>query len=140
MKNSVVHGHEGESGKLFLYRRDVLFATAEYFTALIEELSDSSGVITTGYQIRLILNGITIIDETGAKEMLHDMQAREGGVAFDFEGIMKSPNGHRERIIFRQCIPLGAIDIPGLTDGFMDSMVLTVNEVPEKTQKSLGMQ
>ena len=137
MKSRVIYGRDGESGKLYLYRKDVLFATAEYFTALIEESRDSG--IPAGYKIQLILNGLSVMDETGAKEMLYDMQVREGGIAFDFEGLMKRPNGRKERIVFRLCTPMGAIDISGLAEGFMESLALIVNSVPEMTQKSLGM-
>ena len=137
MKNKAIYGREGENGKLYLYLHDTLFATAEYFTALIEEVQ-GSGVVY-GHRIQLILNGLTILDEVGAKEMLYDMQIKDGGIAFDFEGLMKRRDGHKERVIFRRCIPIGAIDIPGLASGFMESLALTVNSIPDKTQKSLGM-
>ena len=136
MKSTTAYGKSGENGELFLYRSGILFATAERFTALIEESSDSGA--STGYRIRLILNGVTIADEIGAKTHIHAIQTGDSPT-FDFQGQMKRVDGWAERVIFRQCVPVGAVDIPGMVSGYVDTMAFAVNELPEQTKKSLGI-
>jgi hypothetical protein len=131
----------GKDGKMFIFRKGILFATVNNFTACVIEtrremqrVGDYAQSMVMSYKFVLVLKEITI-DDTVEAETYVDEITRGLIPVFDFQGIMKRKDGMGEKITFRDCIVAGAIDTGQLLTGNLDEMVLSVNTPPSDFEK-----
>jgi hypothetical protein len=90
--------------------------------------------IGTGYKAVLHLNDVTITDNESISAIICDLN---NGVTPDlsFRGAYRRRDGLAERIIFRQCLLAGDIDVVGLTQGFVWDLDLAINSLTDEHVK-----
>lgn len=90
------------------------------------------------YGVTLTFTEIVIEDDKFIQELFEGMAS---GVmpSWNFQGVVKGRGNSEQRMIYRQCVPSGAIDLQNLTVGDLIKRAwsLFVNEPPE-LQKLLG--
>ena len=74
--------------------------------------------VNTGYSVTLTLTEAVVRDDVMLTELITDLQ---NGYfpAFDFQGKMRRRDGQAERVVYRNCVPDGSIDLQNLTPGEM---------------------
>ena len=72
--------------------------------------------VNTGYSVTLTLTEAVVRDDVMLTELIADLQ---NGYfpAFDFQGKMRRRDGQAERVVYRNCVPDGSIDLQNLTPG-----------------------
>ena len=72
--------------------------------------------VNTGYSVTLTLTEAVVRDDVMLTELITDLQ---NGFfpAFDFQGKMRRRDGQAERVVYRNCVPDGSIDLQNLTPG-----------------------
>ena len=72
--------------------------------------------VNTGYSVTLTLTEAVVRDDVMLTELITDLQ---NGYfpAFDFQGKMRRRDGQAERVVYRNCVPGGSIDLQNLTPG-----------------------
>ncbi len=72
--------------------------------------------VNTGYSVTLTLTEAVVRDDVMLTELIADLQ---NGYfpAFDFQGKMRRRDGQAERVVYRNCVPDGTIDLQNLTPG-----------------------
>ena len=72
--------------------------------------------VNTGYSVTLTLTEAVVRDDVMLTELITDLQ---NGYfpAFDFQGKMRRRDGQAERVVYRNCVPDGSIDLQNLTPG-----------------------
>ena len=72
--------------------------------------------VNTGYSVTLTLTEAVVRDDVILTELITDLQ---NGYfpAFDFQGKMRRRDGQAERVVYRNCVPDGSIDLQNLTPG-----------------------
>ena len=131
----------GKDGRMFIFRKGILFATVRTFNAHIIEATTAFAPvggyaqnILTGHKVLLLLGEIEIEDASEAQAYVEDIMQGKIPV-FDFQGIAKRKDGYGQKIIFRDCMVNSAIDIGQLLSGTLDEMALLVNVPPEDMEK-----
>lgn len=129
----------GKDGALF-DDAGVMLATVEAFQTQVnitngkyQPLGDAQEhEVFTSYGVTLTFTEIVISDERFIAQL---MEAMRTGVMPDwnFQGVLKGRNGSEQRMIYRQCVPSGTIDLQNLTVGdiIKRAWSLFVNEPPE---------
>ncbi len=137
----------GKDGQLFVSTKagnNVFLAEVDSFQA---QLSPSNTdyqpvgsalvyAINTGYTVTLTLTEAVVRDDVMLTELIDDL--RNGYFpSFDFQGKMRRRDGQAERIVYRNCIPDGTVDLQNLTPGeiIKRSWSFRVNASPEMLQK-----
>ena len=114
------HGKDGA-----IYNDDgVLLATVESFASQVSFNNASYSVLgnaqeleTAGtFKVTLTMSQIVIEDDQFFEEM---MEALETQVmpSWNFQGSLKGLNGSEQRVMYRECIPSGTVDIQNLSVG-----------------------
>jgi len=84
------------------------------------------------YGVTLTFTEVVIADERFIQELFEGMKT---GVmpAWNFQGVVKGRNGSEQRMIYRQCVPSGTIDLQNLSvgDTIKRAWSLFVNDPPE---------
>lgn len=91
--------------------------------------------VNTGYSVTLTLTEAVVRDDVMLEELISDLQ--EGYFpSFDFQGKLRRRDGRAERIVYRNCVPDGSIDLQNLTPGeiIKRSWSFRVNASPEMLQ------
>ena len=72
--------------------------------------------VNTGYSVTLTLTEAVVRDDVMLTELITDLQ---NGYfpACDFQGKMRRRDGQAERVVYRNCVPDGSIDLQNLTPG-----------------------
>ena len=72
--------------------------------------------VNTGYSVTLTLTEAVVRDDVMLTELITDLQ---NGYfpAFDFQGKIRRRDGQAERVVYRNCVPDGSIDLQNLTPG-----------------------
>ena len=72
--------------------------------------------VNTGYSVTLTLTEAVVRDDVMLTELITDLQ---NGYfpAFDFQGKMRRRDGQAERVVYRNCVPDGSIDLQNLAPG-----------------------
>lgn len=72
--------------------------------------------VNTGYSVTLTLTEAVVRDDVMLTELIADLH---NGYfpAFDFQGKMRRRDGQAERVVYRNCVPDGTIDLQNLTPG-----------------------
>ena len=88
--------------------------------------------VNTGYSVTLTLTEAVVRDDVMLTELITDLQ---NGYfpAFDFQGKMRRRDGQAERVVYRNCIPDGTIDLQNLNPGeiIKRAWSFRVNATPE---------
>jgi len=72
--------------------------------------------VNTGYSLSLTFTEAVVRDDVMLEELLNDI--KEGFFpGFDFQGRMRRRDGQGQRIVYRNCVPDGTIDLQTLTPG-----------------------
>ncbi len=129
----------GKDGALF-NDEGVMLATIETFqtqvnitTAKYQPLGDAQEhEVFQSYAVTLTFTEIVIEDERFIQELFEGMKT---GImpAWNFQGVVKGRNNSEQRMIYRQCVPSGAIDLQNLSVGdiIKRAWSLFVNDPPE---------
>lgn len=139
------HAMTGRDGAL--YNRDgVLMATVDTFSAKanvstqqyrpIGTLQDQNIPVTVG--VTLTFSQYVVEDDTLIQEFLGFLQT---GILpeWNFSGVLKRSESEEERVVYRNCVPNGDIDIQNVTPGELvkRSWTFQCNAMPEM-QSRLG--
>lgn len=88
--------------------------------------------VNTGYHVTLTLTEAVVWDDVMLTELIADLQ---NGYfpSFDFQGKMRRRDGQTERVVYRNCVPDGTIDLQNLNPGEMIKRAWSfrVNATPE---------
>jgi hypothetical protein len=129
----------GKDGALF-NDEGVMLATVETFqtqvnvtNAKYQPLGDAQEhEVFQAYGVTLTFTEIVISDERFIQELFQGMKT---GVmpSWNFQGVTKGRNDSEQRMIYRQCVPSGTIDLQNLTVGdiIKRAWSLFVNDPPE---------
>ena len=136
----------GKDGQLFVTTKagtNIFLAEVDTFQAQISPANtDYQPVgsalvfaVHTGYSVTLTLTEAVVRDDVMLEELISDLQ--EGYFpSFDFQGKLRRRDGRAERIVYRNCVPDGSIDLQNLTPGeiIKRSWSFRVNASPEMLQ------
>jgi hypothetical protein len=129
----------GKDGALF-NDEGVMLATVEPFktqvnvtNAKYQPLGDAQEhEVFQSYAVTLIFTETVIADERFIIELFEGFKS---GVMpeWSFQGVVKGRNGSEQRMVYRQCVPSGMIDLQNLTvgDTIKREWNLFVNDPPE---------
>jgi len=129
----------GKDGALY-NDKGVMLATVETFqtqvnvtNAKYQPLGDAQEhEVFQAYGVTLTFTEVVIADERFIQELFQGMKS---GVmpAWNFQGVVKGRNGSEQRMIYRQCVPSGTIDLQNLSvgDTIKRAWSLFVNDPPE---------
>lgn len=152
MRNERAAGdaRNARSGKdgAFYNKDGVLLATVEQFTSSASfnnykynVLGDAQEHETTGtYGISLTMTQIVVEDDEFIIELMKALETQVMPV-WDFQGSLLGRNGSEERVIYRDCIPSGQIDIQNVQvgDTIKRNWNFFVNRSPRmQSQLSIG--
>lgn len=88
--------------------------------------------VNTGYSVTLTLTEAVVRDDVMLTELIADLQ---NGYfpSFDFQGKMRRRDGQSERVVYRNCVPDGTIDLQNLNPGeiIKRAWSFRVNATPE---------
>lgn len=129
----------GKNGGLF-NDRGVMLATVETFQTQINVANlkyhplgtAQESEVFQGYGVTLTFTETVIKDEGFIVELFTGMKTGEMP-SWNFQGVIKGRNGSEERIIYRQCVPSGTIDLQNIAvgDTIKRAWSLFVNEAPD---------
>lgn len=117
------HSRSGKDGAL--YNKDgELLATVESFVSQVnftngtyKPLGCGQEIETSGtFKVTLQVTQIVIQSDSMIQELMESMEKGEMPV-WDFQGVLQGRNGSEERIVYRDCIPSGQVDLQNLTSG-----------------------
>jgi hypothetical protein len=129
----------GKDGALF-NDQGVMLATIETFQTQVnvtntkyQPLGDAQEhEVFQAYGVTLTFTETVIADERFIQELFNGMKS---GVmpSWNFQGVVKGRNGSEQRMIYRQCVPSGTIDLQNLSVGdiIKRAWSLFVNDPPE---------
>ncbi len=133
----------GKDGRLFVTTKagtNLFLAEVDTFQAQISPTNtDYQPVgsaliyaVNTGYSVTLTLTEAVVRDDVMLTELIADLQ---NGYfpTFDFQGKMRRRDGQTERVVYRNCVPDGTIDLQNLTPGeiIKRAWSFRVNATPE---------
>ena len=133
----------GKDGQLFVSTRagvNIFLSEADTFQSQLSvSNSDYQPVgstlvyaVNTGYSITLTLSEAVVRDDVMLEELITDIQ--NGYLpSFEFQGKMRRRDGQAQRIVYRNCVPDGTIDLQNLTPGeiIKRAWSFRVNATPE---------
>lgn len=92
--------------------------------------------VNTGYSVTLTLTEAVVRDDVMLEELIRDLQ-KGYFPSFDFQGKMRRRDGQAERVVYRNCVPDGTIDLQNLSPGeiIKRSWSFRVNASPEMLDK-----
>ena len=137
----------GKDGQLFVTTKagnNIFLAEADTFQTQISPANtDYQPVgsalvyaVNTGYSVTLTMTEAVVRDDVMLEELIKDLQ---NGYfpTFDFQGKMRRRDGQAERIVYRNCVPDGTIDLQNLTPGeiIKRNWSFRVNASPEMLEK-----
>ena len=137
----------GKDGQLFVTSKkgvNIFLAEVDAFQTQISPVNTDYQpigsalipAINTGYSVTLTLTEAVVRDDVMLSELISDLQSGFFP-SFDFTGKMRRRDGQAERIVYRNCIPDGTIELQNLTPGEIvkRSWSFRVNATPEMLEK-----
>ena len=117
------HARTGKDGA-FYSKDGVLLATVEQFTSNVNwnnakynVLGDAQEHETANtYSVSLTMTQIVVEDDEFIVELMKSLETQVMPV-WDFQGSLLGRNGSEERVIYRDCIPSGQVDIQNISAG-----------------------
>ncbi len=102
----------------------VLLATVESFTSNVNYNNASYSVLGNAqeletantFKVTLTMSQIVVEDDAFIQELTEAMESQIMPV-WDFQGTLKGRNDSEERMVYRDCIPSGQIDLQNVTTG-----------------------
>lgn len=91
-----------------------------------------SYAVPTGVTFSLTFSEAVISDQYVAKPIIDAI--KDGKIpTFDFAGVCERPDGQKQRMTFKRCVPDGSIDLMNLTPGdiLKRSFSFRINSVPD---------
>lgn len=137
----------GKDGQLFVTTKagtNIFLAEADTFQSQISPANTDyqpvgsalTYAVNTGYSVTLTLTEAVVRDNVMLDELIRDLQ---NGYfpTFDFQGKLRRRDGQAERIVYRNCVPDGTIDLQNLTPGeiIKRAWSFRVNSTPEMLEK-----
>lgn len=117
------HARNGSDGAIYSGDGEML-ATVESFVSQVNFTNGSYKVLgmrneveTAGsYKVTLQLTQVVIESDRMIRELI---EALETGImpVWNFQGTLQGLNGSEERVVYRDCIPSGTVDLQNLTVG-----------------------
>ncbi len=88
--------------------------------------------VNTAYSVTLTLTEAVVRDDVMLTELIADLQ-KGYFPTFDFQGKMRRRDGQAERVVYRNCVPDGTIDLQNLNPGeiIKRAWSFRVNATPE---------
>lgn len=88
--------------------------------------------VNTGYSVTITLTEAVVRDDVMIKEFIEDVQ-KGYFPTFDFQGKLRRRDGQTERMVYRNCVPDGTIDLQNLNPGDIVKRAWSfrVNATPE---------
>lgn len=88
--------------------------------------------VNTGYSVIITLTEAVVRDDIMIKEFIEDVQ-KGYFPTFDFQGKLRRRDGQTERMVYRNCVPDGTIDLQNLNPGEIVKRAwnFRVNATPE---------
>ena len=140
------HARTGKDGAL--YNRDgVLIATVESFqsnvnfsNAKYSVLGNAQDLETANtFAVTLSMSQIVVEDDVFIVELMEALENQTMPV-WDFQGSLLGRNGSEERVVYRECVPSGQVDIQNIAVGdvIKRSWNFAVNQ-PPKLQSLLSI-
>lgn len=131
-----------------LYDEDgVLIATVETYAANVNvtngkyaPLGDAQGhEYNLSFDVTLTFTQLVVEDDRFFQEFVEALEKQEMP-RWNFAGVIKGKNGTEERIVYRDCVPSGQVDLQNVTVGDIvkRNWNLFVNS-PPKLQKMLSI-
>ena len=105
-------------------------------TASTPSLKEIATVFNTGYSVTLTLTEAVVRDDVMLEEIITDL--RKGYFpSYEFQGKLRRRDGQAERVVYRNCVPDGTIDLQNLTPGeiIKRNWSFRVNSSPELLEK-----
>lgn len=92
--------------------------------------------VNTGYSLTLTLTEAVVRDNVMLDELIDDIQ-KGYFPPFDFQGKLRRRDGQVERVVYRNCVPDGSIDLQNLTPGeiIKRNWSFRVNSSPEMLEQ-----
>ena len=129
----------GKDGMLFsedgtlLATMETYQAQTNYTNASYQPLGDAQEhSVMSGYKVTLNFTECVVESSQMYQELFESMQTGQP-VMWTFQGVQKGRNGSEERVIYRDCVPDGAIDLQNATIGdvYKRAWSTVVNRPPE---------
>lgn len=117
------HARTGKDGAL--YNRDgVMIATVESFqsnvnfsNAKYSVLGNAQDLETANtFAVTLAMSQIVVEDDAFIVELMEALENQTMPV-WDFQGSLLGRNGSEERVVYRECVPSGQVDIQNISVG-----------------------
>ena len=88
--------------------------------------------VNTGYTVTLTLTEAVVRDDVMLTELIADIQ-KGYFPTYDFQGKLRRRDGQVERLVYKNCVPDGSIDLQNLTPGeiIKRAWSFRVNATPE---------
>lgn len=88
--------------------------------------------VNTGYSVTITMTEAVVRDDIMIKEFIEDVQ-KGYFPTFDFQGKLRRRDGQTERMVYRNCVPDGTIDLQNLNPGEIVKRAWSfrVNATPE---------
>lgn len=117
------HARTGKDGAFFT-EDGVLIASVETFTSNVtwnnakyQVLGDAQEHETANtYAVNLTMSQVVVEDDVFIQEMAEAMKTQIMPV-WNFQGSLLGRNGSEERMVYRECVPSGQIDLQNITVG-----------------------
>lgn len=117
------HARTGKDGAF--YNADgVLLATVESFTSNVNYSNAKYSVLgdaqehetANTFAVSLTMSQIVVEDDAFIQELFEAMETQTMPV-WDFQGSLLGRNGSEERVVYRECVPSGQVDLQNIAVG-----------------------
>lgn len=117
------HARNGKDGA-FYSKDGVLLATVEQFTSNVNFNNAKYSVLGDGqehetantFSVNLTMSQVVVEDDEFIVDLMESLETQIMPV-WDFQGSLLGRNGSDERVIYRDCIPSGQVDIQNVAVG-----------------------
>ena len=117
------HARTGKDGAF--YNKDgVMLASVETFTSNVTWNNAKYNVLgdpqehetSASYAVNLTMTQVVVEDDAFIQELF---EAMESGITpcWDFQGTLTGLNGSEERVVYRDCLPSGQVDLQNIAVG-----------------------
>lgn len=117
------HARTGKDGAF--YNQDgVMIATVESFSSNVtwnnakySVLGDAQEHETPStYAVNLQMTQVVVADDAFIRDIMDALETQDAP-RWNFQGTLKGKNGSEERVVYKDCLPSGQIDIQNVTVG-----------------------
>lgn len=117
------HARTGKDGA-FYSKDGTLLATVESFSSNVSFNNASYSVLGNAqeletantFKVTITMSQIVVEDDKFIVEIVKALEKQTMPV-WDFQGVLKGRNGSEERMVYRECVPSGQIDLQNIAVG-----------------------